>query len=177
MGPDSMKIGVVGPDGEVVDAGLRVRPWSCTACSEAMSMAVAVADLAGRGGGEAPTLDRAAVAIFSSECRGGALVGGQRRRGEDLVVEAGLVDGPQRPRGSGARRPPCRPADVPLLGDQLGAAELADLLGAVALSPAPPNPENGSVAEGPAAVAAAAIGIIDMFWTPPVMIGSLVPDA
>ena len=80
-----------------------------------------------------------------------ALVGGDLLAGEvdvrhDLALEAALVDRGERPLVAGERELlHVFAGDVPLLGDHLGAAELRDLLVAVALAPADASPENGSV--------------------------------
>ena len=117
-----------------------VRPWSFTACSLAMSMAAPASQI---------WLDTAAVmrpssrsvlrfAIFSRRgVAAEALVGGDALERHDLALEATLVGGLGGPavalEGEDLH---VLAGDAPLLGDQVGAAELADLLVAVAVQPA-----------------------------------------
>ena len=116
-----------------------VSPWSLTACSEASRTALAPsADLAGHCGGHPAALaQRLKRGHLLQGCVPGCFVHREALDRDDLVAEATAADG-----GQGAFVASQSPAlhvlagDVPALGDQFGAAELGDLLIAVALQPA-----------------------------------------
>src|SRR5262249_29994146 len=69
----------------------------------------------------------------------------------DLAGEVAAVDRAHRPLVAGQRELfELRPLDAPLLADELRAAELRDLLVAVALFPAGPNPQGPALSRPPA---------------------------
>ena len=116
-----------------------VRPWSFSACSDAISSAAdaSLIWLATAAVIRPPSTSVGSERIFSDVRLARALVVVEPVERRDLGLEAALGAGPDGPlvRLDGERLHVLA-GDVPLLGDHLGAAELADLAVAVALHPA-----------------------------------------
>ena len=130
---------IVAAGAEVVDPGARRQPCAARAASlDDQQRRRGVGDLAGQGGGDpAAVAQRLQARIRSSGCRGAGTRPPRHRRRRRSRRRSSLVDGPTRPPVTRQRELlHLRPADAPLLGDQIGAAELGDLLAAVPRSPA-----------------------------------------
>ena len=99
----------------------------------------AVGDLAGQRGGDPAALAQRLEPghLLQRGVGARALVAGYVPVGGDLGVEVAVFDGAEGPLVAGQRVAlHLGAADAPLLGDQVGRAELGDLLGAVASPPA-----------------------------------------
>src|SRR5690606_7551003 len=138
------RVGAAG--GDVVDAGAGLQAvFLHRPLGGEQGGAGAVGDLAGHGGGRRAAFGEGGQRGHLLEAGlAGALVDPEVADGDDLVVEAAVLDGVA---GAfvAAQRPFLHVAagDVPLLGDHLGAAELGDLTGAVAVVPALGADERG----------------------------------
>ena len=181
MGAVSMKTGSSARTDRWWMRARGVRPWSFTACSLAMSMAADASQIwLDTGGGEPAALDQGAGAIGSSPSSAprGPSSTVTPPNGTISSLEAALGAGPQGPLvaldGEGLH---VLAGDVPLLGDHLGAAELADLLVAVAGLTQPVEPANGSREAELLGHASSPTrsGSWHMFCTPPATTRSWVP--